>query len=1214
MEKLLKPDKLDAEPGVADADKTWTHWKTTFDNFINSYSDRNTLTDAQKLATLTNCVSANVYSYISSATTFDDALGILKDIYIKPKNEVYVRHCVATRKQQDGESIDQYMHALDVLSKECTFVPVNAAEYRDEYVRDSFIRGVQSKEIRQRLLEECGDRKTTFTKARTLELAFMNNLQINDKSYIAAIPENTSNELVGPSRAMTASPFCAALNFPRPEVSNNTSHVRPNPLCYFCGYKSHNRSACPARDATCYNCGKQGHLAKVCKSGGRFAQNNKAKSDRPTSAGMIPATLSDAIIDSKVNGYCIKTLIDSGSSKSFIDKIKVQSLNLRINPTSTQSICMASKSCSSETLGSVVVNLEIGGTKHDQICIQVMENLCCDMIIGHDILSLYEKIVLNFGGESPPLIIDNISKSAFSCALSAAKIHPLPLFEHLYSDVKPIVTKSRRFSTPDKQFIDSKIENLLSDNVIEPSSSPWRAQVMVTKNENHRPRLVIDYSQTINKFTKLDAYPLPNIHDIVHKAAQYTVFSSFDLKSAYHQVPLCEADKVYTGFEASGRLYQFTRIPFGVTNGVAVFQRIIDTILENEAAEGCIAYLDNIIVGGDDQASHDLNVAKFMEIKAKYGLTLNEEKTISSVQTLQTLGYLISKGLIRPDPDRLQPLLDLPLPYDKASLKRVLGLFSYYSQWISKFSDKMRPLNGDPDFPLGAEAVEAFELIKKSVADACVVCPNNVDQLVIETDASGYALSATLNQNGKPVGFYSRTLNVHEKHHSPVEKEACAIVEACRKWHHFIAGRKFLLVTDQEAVSFLFNKNRLRSTAKNDKIMRWRVELSCLDFDIKFRPGTDNPSADCISRAYCAALSHSNSLIELHVGLCHPGVVRMNHYVKVNNLPFSINEIKQVTSQCKTCAELKPAFFKTNNPPLIKASKPLERIAMDFKGPLPSSSRNKYLLTIVDEYSRFPFAFPCPDMLATTVKSCLIELFAMFGQTEFVHSDRGRQFLSETIKEFLLSHGICSSFSSSYNPRGNGQCERYNGIIWKTVLLALKSKNLDVCHWEVVLPEALNSIRSLLCTSTNQTPHERFLGFPRRQCQGQSLPDWIVEKGKVLLKRHVKSSKYDENCDEVDLIDTNPSYARVRLANGTEKTVSLRDLAPIPQPIPQSIPENNTISDAVVTDSSAKHSSLPTDPVISDVSQPKDDTPTLRKSLRKTVEPDRLQYDELGGG
>ena len=103
------------------------------------------------------------------------------------------------------------------------------------------------------------------------------------------------------------------------------------------------------------------------------------------------------------------------------------------------------------------------------------------------------------------------------------KLTLFPLFEHLYSDVKPIVTKSRRFSTPDKQFIDSKIENLLSDNVIEPSSSPWRAQVMVTKNENHRPRLVIDYSQTINKFTKLDAYPLPNIHDIVHKAAQYTV-------------------------------------------------------------------------------------------------------------------------------------------------------------------------------------------------------------------------------------------------------------------------------------------------------------------------------------------------------------------------------------------------------------------------------------------------------------------------------------------------------------------------------------------------------------------------------------------------------------------------------------------------------------------------------------------------------------------
>ena len=90
------------------------------------------------------------------------------------------------------------------------------------------------------------------------------------------------------------------------------------------------------------------------------------------------------------------------------------------------------------------------------------------------------------------------------------------------------------------------------------------AQVVVTKDGNHKKRLAIDYSQTINRFTLLDAFPLPRISDMVNKIAQYRVFSTIDLRSAYPQVPLKDE-------EARGNLYQFTRLPFGVTNGVASF-------------------------------------------------------------------------------------------------------------------------------------------------------------------------------------------------------------------------------------------------------------------------------------------------------------------------------------------------------------------------------------------------------------------------------------------------------------------------------------------------------------------------------------------------------------------------------------------------------------------------------------------------------------------
>jgi hypothetical protein len=152
--------------------------------------------------------------------------------------------------------------------------------------------------------------------------------------------------------------------------------------------------------------------------------------------------------------------------------------------------------------------------------------------------------------------------------------------------------------------------------------------------------------------------------------------------------------------------------------------------------------------------------------------------------------------------------------------------------------------------------------------------------------------------------------------------------------------------------------------------------------------------------------------------------------------------------------------------------------------------------------------------------------------------------MSSELTEFLLSHGIATSRATTYNPEGNGQVERYNGIIWKTVNLALKTKNLKVSQWEIVLPDALHSIRSLLCTATNCTPHERMFIHKRKSTSGTSVPSWLTPAQTVLLKNHNRRSKYDPLVEEVDLIEVNPEYALIRHNNGKESTVSLKHLAP----------------------------------------------------------------------
>jgi len=343
----------------------------------------------------------------------------------------------------------------------------------------------------------------------------------------------------------------------------------------------------------------------------------------------------------------------------------------------------------------------------------------------------------------------------------------------------------------------------------------------------------------------------------------------------------------------------------------------------------------------------------------------------------------------------------------------------------------------------------------------------------LETYASENAISATLSQQDRPVPFFSRTLNSNERRHVSVEKEALSIVEAVRKWAHLLTGRHFKIVTDQRSVAFMYDNNN-HGKINNDEVLRRRMELSEFDCDIVYRSGKLNAAPDALSRVYCAAM-RENTLYNTHVSLCHPGITRLNHYVRAKNLPYSVDDLRKVVHDCTACAGVKPNFYKLPDAQLVKAIQPFERLSLDFKGPLPSSTNNHYMLTVVDEYLRFPFAFPCRSTDAETVISCLNQLLTLYGMPAYVHSDRGPAFVSHDLISYLHHRGIGCSNTSIYNPRSNGQCERYNGIIWSSVKLALKSRKLHISQWELVLPDVLHSIRLLLCTTANETPHEKFV-------------------------------------------------------------------------------------------------------------------------------------------
>ena len=208
-------------------------------------------------------------------------------------------------------------------------------------------------------------------------------------------------------------------------------------------------------------------------------------------------------------------------------------------------------------------------------------------------------------------------------------------------------------------------------------------------------------------------------------------------------------------------------------------------------------------------------------------------------------------------------------------------MFAYYAKWIKNFSDKAKPLFDVEKFPLNKTALSSFQILKDDLGEASLCSIREDVPFDVETDASNHCIAAILSQSGRPVAFMSRTLNACERNYPAIEKEATAIIEAIRKWGHFLKRRTFSLTTDQKSLSFMFDKRR-HGKIKNNKILLWRLEMSQYHYEIRHRPGKDLVAPDTFSRVCATSFSDFHKkdhdrLISLHQSRGHPGFARLYH-------------------------------------------------------------------------------------------------------------------------------------------------------------------------------------------------------------------------------------------------------------------------------------------------------------------------------------------------
>lgn len=314
----------------------------------------------------------------------------------------------------------------------------------------------------------------------------------------------------------------------------------------------------------------------------------------------------------------------------------------------------------------------------------------------------------------------------------------------------------------------------MRDGIIEESQSPWRAQVLITRNANHKKRLVIDYSQTVNRYPQLDAYPQSNIEDMVTKVSKYSTFSTYRVVVTKCRFFLKRKNTPHLKLPVTFLLaLQTACLPLG------------NTVIRKKELSGTFAYLDDITICGKSQEDHDTNLEKFMNVAKVYGLTLNKEKSKFNLKLINILRYLIFNHVIKPDSSRLQPLLDLLPPNDLASLRRTLGMFAHCTKWIPNFSERVHDLAHCQHFRLTTQALESFENLKSMVAKSSVNAIDNNIAFTVETDASEHSNAAILSK-------------IQDQKHLAIEKEAYAIVESLEM--EALSNRKIIQVDNRSDI------------------------------------------------------------------------------------------------------------------------------------------------------------------------------------------------------------------------------------------------------------------------------------------------------------------------------------------------------------------------------------------------------------------------------
>lgn len=418
---------------------------------------------------------------------------------------------------------------------------------------------------------------------------------------------------------------------------------------------------------------------------------------------------------------------------------------------------------------------------------------------------------------------------------------------------RPIVYRPYRLSHHEREKVRSMVDEMLDAGIVRESVSEYASPILLVRKKDGSFRMCIDY-RMLNSVTVKERYPIPIIEDEIARLTGQACFISLDLASGYYQVPISEQSKHLTSFVTPDGQYEFNRMPFGLANAPAVFQRMINAILGSARFTKATAYIDDILIFGSDPNECLQRLEEVLQTIENANLTLNLSKCVFLRDKIEYLGYEISAAGLRPSEKQILSVMNFPRPQNVHNVRQFLGLASYFRKFIKDFARIAFPLTKmlkkDEAWEWSENQEEAFQNLKSRLIDRPILAIYDpAAETELHTDASRLGVGGILLQRKTgsdaflPIAYYSRQTSPEEKNFHSYELETLAVVCSLRKFRVYLLGMSFKIITDCSALRSTFSKRDLIP-----RIARWWLLLQEFDCSIEYRAGAKMSHVDALSR------------------------------------------------------------------------------------------------------------------------------------------------------------------------------------------------------------------------------------------------------------------------------------------------------------------------------------------------------------------------------